>query len=320
MLATLVLAAATMGGHRDLPDAFSGTRALDLARTLVAFGPRVPGTAAHDRAAAWIAFQIRAREARLVLQDFTVELEGRKVACRNLTALTGPAVPPGLVLVAHWDTRPWSDREPDASRRRQPGPGANDGASGVAVLLEMLPLLPRDMAIATVFVDAEDVGQRPEDYAQGSRAWVRAHRGPRPRWALVLDMVGRADARFAMEAASRRAAPWLVDRLWSVAGTVGAGPWFSRREGPEIIDDHTPFIEAGIPAVDLVDMADPAWHTHQDDIDRLDAGTMAAVGRAVLALVAGEPGREVRKSSPSALSVGYDGHAALSRERSLPWP
>ena len=309
-----------MGGSRDLSDAFSGTRALDLARTLVAFGPRVPGTAAHDRAAAWIASQIRARDARLVLQDFTVAVEGRKVTCRNMTALTGPALPPGLVLVAHWDTRPWSDREPDASRRRQPGPGANDGASGVAVLLEMLRLLPRDMAIATVFVDAEDVGQRPEDYAQGSRAWVRAQRGPRPRWALILDMVGRTDARFAMEAASRRSAPWLVERLWTAAGRVGAGPWFSRREGPEIIDDHTPFIEAGIPAVDLVDMADPAWHTHQDAIDRLDAGTMAAVGRAVLALVAEEPGMEGRKYSPPALSVGYDAPAALSRERSLPWP
>lgn len=203
-------------------------------------------------------------------------------------------------------------------RRGLPGPGANDGASGVAVLLEMLPLLPSDLPVATVFVDAEDLGRTPEGYAQGSRAWVRTLDAPGPRWVLVLDMVGRADVRFRPEAASMRAAPWLVERLWQRAGTVGASPWFSRMPGPEIIDDHTPFIEAGLAAVDLVDVADPAWHTHDDAIGRLDAGTLGAVGRSVLALINEEAAQPAPESPTRALSVGYDERVALSRERSLP--
>lgn len=238
--------------------------------------------------------------------------------CVNLAGHTGPDGPPAVVLVAHWDTRPWCDRDPLMERRGLPGPGANDGASGVAVLLELLPLLPRDLSVATVFVDAEDLGRAPEGYAQGSRAWVRTLAAPGPRWVLVVDMVGRADVRFRPEAASMRAAPWLVDRLWHLAGTVGAAPWFSRMPGPELIDDHTPFIEAGHAAVDLVDVADPAWHTHDDAVSRLDAGTLGAVGRSVLALVNEEASHAAPESPPRALSVGYHATVALSHERSLP--
>ncbi|MEB3298586.1 MAG: M28 family peptidase [Candidatus Sericytochromatia bacterium] len=294
----LVLWGVWLGSVASPSPEFQGERALMLARRLVAFGPRVPGTAAHRQAAAWLKEEIVRRGGRLEVRRFTGTLQDRPVSCVNLIGRTGPPGPAVVVLMAHWDTRPWCDRDPEPAARQRPGPGANDGASGVAVLLELLPLLPRDLSVATVLVDGEDLGQSPETYAQGSRAIAPSLARERPRWALVLDMVGRKDVRFLREGASLKSAPWLLERLETAAVREGASHHFTGRAGAEMFDDHTPLIAAGIPAVDLIDMEDPAWHTHADGYDRLSPATLEAVGRTVARLLRGESAPQGGVPSP----------------------
>lgn len=283
-----ILALPVLGCESDprLPP-FSGEQALEDARRLVALGPRVPGTEAHREARRWLVGQLEAAGAATSVQAVpdSLPLPGGDTLY-NVRARFGGESGPYLVLGAHWDSRPWADRDPDPARRGDPVPGGNDGASGVAVLLEVARALgrtPPPVAVEIVLFDGEDAGRagQSESYCRGSRAYAGRLSHPWPLHVVVVDMVGRPGAALHREGNSVAAAPHLVERLWEGAQKTKA-TIFQPGVRHFVYDDHMPFVEAGIPAVDLIDLDDPLWHTTRDDAENLDAATLREVGRVLL--------------------------------------
>ncbi len=208
------------------------------------------------------------------------EFEHRGVRLRNLIARAGPEAPGGILLGAHYDTRPQSDR--DAVSPMAAVPGANDGASGVAVLLELARVLPKErlrVPLQLVFFDGEDSGRLDGwPWAVGSTEFVR--QGDKlPARAVIVDMVGDADLQLYLEGNSD---PELAAEIWAVAGEAGMSA-FIAEPGRNIIDDHVPFLDAGIPAIDIIDIDYPYWHTTEDTLDKVSAASLAQVGETLLA-------------------------------------
>lgn len=214
---------------------------------------------------------------------------GRRFAMTTLIGAVRPDAPRQFILASHFDIRPWAESDPDPTRRETPIPGANDGTSGVAVLLELAPLLaaqlPADVGFSLIFFDGEELG-RPGvgPYCAGSTALAAALAAgefPRvraARFAIVLDMVGDRDLELLIEPHSRRLAPDLVDRIWSTGQAAGFRQ-FARTIAPEpLTDDHVALAAAGIPAILLIDYTYPPWHTHADTLDKLSAASLGAVG------------------------------------------
>jgi len=188
-----------------------------------------------------------------------------------------------VLLGAHFDTRPWADREETDSLRSIPIVGANDGASGVAVLMEIADLLgavmPKDIGVDLVFFDGEDYGKEGdlEHYLIGSKYFAANLGGYRPEFAIVLDMVGAADTRIQKEANSVAGAPEITDEIFRRAEALGLGNFVSGR-GDAIYDDHIPLLLAGIPAVDLIGYPYPYWHTLADTQDKCSKESLRQVG------------------------------------------
>ncbi len=193
----------------------------------------------------------------------------------NLIA-TRSNLPPEILIGAHFDSRLQSDRDPQVELRTQPTPGANDGASGVAVLLELARSLPHaDVPIMLVFFDAEDNGRLPGwDWILGSRAFVE-QMAVRPARMVLVDMVGDKDLQIRPESLSDAA---LRDSIWSTAASLGYDQVFASHVGGAILDDHVPFLDAGIPAVDLIDIDYEYWHTTSDTPDKVSAQSLQIVG------------------------------------------
>lgn len=264
-------------------------------------GPRIPGREGHQRTGDWIAGELGRWVDRVAEQRWRQPISrgvgtGSRLPMRNLFGyLQGSAVrdvtePPELMLCAHWDTRPVADRDPDPTRRAEPVPGANDGASGVAVLLELARVLAARRPARSVvfaFFDGEDLGE----HFYGSRAFARvcgrrSSRMWRPQRAIVVDMVARRGIRLATEAHSVRQAPALWNEVHKVAEALDLGRFL---HGPEraIGDDHRILNQAGIPAILLIDPADPAWHTTADTIEECAPASLAVVGRVLEAFSCG---------------------------------
>jgi hypothetical protein len=207
-----------------------------------------------------------------------------KLELTNLVARWAPERPKRVLLGAHYDTRPWADREEVDSLRTRPIPGANDGASGVAVLLELARLVasdpPEGLGVDLVFFDGEDLGREGEfgGFLRGSKHFVRNWRGTRPRCAVVLDMVGGKDARFRMEANSLIYARDVVEVLFDRAAALGFDR-FEKKRGGGLYDDHIQLLQAGIAAVDLVDLDYPHWHRLSDRPEACSRETLGEVGR-----------------------------------------
>jgi glutaminyl-peptide cyclotransferase len=298
LLALLVLTV----GCQTAPPAkeIDGQQALSYVRTQLDFGPRVPGTGGHDRMASWLDSLLRTRADSVVVQAWThVSKKGDSLALRNFLARFNPAGPRRLLFLAHWDTRPIADAD-TAKRAAQPVPGANDGASGVAVLLAMadaLKKLPPGIGVDLLFVDGEDYGLFSEevDVLIGSKYYARNQPpGPKPDFAVLLDMVGGKGAEFQKEGNSVTGAPGVVDLVWETASRMGYGRHFSNETGGSITDDHIPLQQAGIRAIDVIPQiaeAYPYWHTVDDTLDKLSAETLAAVGNVMMAVI-----REGRKA------------------------
>jgi Zn-dependent M28 family amino/carboxypeptidase len=193
----------------------------------------------------------------------------------NLAA-TRSELTPVILLAAHFDSRLHSDRDPEEGLRNQPTPGANDGASGVAVLLELARTLPHDGSpIMLVFFDAEDNGRIPGwDWILGSRAYVESM-AFRPQSMILVDMVGDRQLKIRPEANSD---PALRDSIWATAARLGHAQVFPTEPGGAILDDHVPFLEAGIPAVDLIDIDYEYWHTTADTPDKVSVESLQIVG------------------------------------------
>jgi Peptidase family M28 len=250
---------------------FDGQRAYADVQTQVAFGPRVPGTEGHAQIQKWI--QAELEEAGWQVEIQTSEVLGHPV--ENLVARR-TADPPQIVLGAHYDSRMFADSDPDPAQQTNFVPGANDGASGVAVLLELARSLPDEtVPVWLVFFDAEDNGRIAGwDWILGSREFVK-NNPIQPRAAIIVDMIGDADLNIYKE---RNSNSVLTDEIWAVAQGLGYESKFIPEHKYSMLDDHTPFLEAGIPAVDIIDFDYPYWHTVQDTPDKVSAESLQIVG------------------------------------------
>ncbi|MCC6298533.1 MAG: M28 family peptidase [Anaerolineales bacterium] len=264
------------------PDAtsFDGARAYADVQTQVAFGPRIPGSASHAQVREWMRAELESAGWEVEVQES--EAMGHPIF--NLVAKRSEE-PPQIILGAHYDSRIYADNDADPANHLSPVPGANDGASGVAVLLELARSLPRETEnIWLVFFDAEDNGRIDGwDWILGSREFVANNR-IQPRAVVILDMIGDADLNIYKERNSDSA---LNDEIWSAAESLGYGNVFIPDYKFSMLDDHTPFLEAGIPAVDLIDFDYPFWHTVNDTADKVSPESLAAVGRTLWTWIAG---------------------------------
>ena len=289
-------------GPEAVRNDFDGALADSLVDRQVAFGPRVPGTEAHDQALAWLVEYLRARADTVETMPFThVTTFGDTLRLTNVFARFRPDVAQRVLLVAHWDSRPVAEQARDAAARREPVPGANDGASGVAVLLaaaDRFGQLPSVVGVDILLTDGEDWGHDPqtlstvpEDMFLGARHFASTHRDYRPLFGILLDLVGDENPVFPWEGHSLRNAPEVVTRVWDVAEELGYGDVFVPRAGPPIGDDHVALNEVGIRTIDIIDFDYPYWHTPEDTPDKVSAETLDIVGEVVIAVLQRQGGR-----------------------------
>jgi Zn-dependent M28 family amino/carboxypeptidase len=246
--------------------------------------------------AEWLERELRARADSVEVQAFAhVTAAGDTLALRNIIARFRPSDPNRILYVTHWDTRPEAEKDPDSSKRHQPIPGANDGASGTALLLEVADALkkaPPAVGVDLLFVDGEDYGSFEADSMKdvliGARYFARhLPTGYRPLFAVLWDMVGGRDQQIYEEGYSLERAPEVVERVWSTAEELHLGAMFRPMNGGYITDDHVPLQEAGIRAIDVIGFENyRAWHhTMEDTPDKVSEASLADVGRLALALL-----------------------------------
>ncbi|HEX5386919.1 MAG TPA: M28 family peptidase [Gemmatimonadales bacterium] len=277
------------------PPEFNGERAFDYLKTQVAFGPRIPGTPAHEQEAAWLDSLLRQRADTLVVQAWPHRTaKGDTLHLTNFIARFKPGASTRVLYLAHWDTRPHADG-PNSKNKTAPVPGADDGASGAAMLVALADVLKRTppaVGVDLLFVDGEDYGDfsadPPTDVLIGSRYFV-AHppSGEAPAFAILWDMVGDKDLNIKKEGNSLTGAPDVVDRVWTTARRLGYQQYFLDETGVALIDDHVELQKAGIKAIDVVDFDYPYWHTPEDTIDKVSEHSLQVVGDVAAAVIRG---------------------------------
>lgn len=272
-------------------------------------GPRVPGTAAHAACVDYLTGKLRTYGADTVavLASEAVAWDGRRLPVRNIWARYGLDRPVRVLLLAHYDTRPWADRDADSDNHSKPIDGANDGASGVAVILEIARNIGAerpDVGVDILLTDVEDYGA-PEGEPGGEDSWCLGAQAfaaalpysaaALPRYGILLDMVGGRGARFHREYFSEQAAPAVNDRIWAAARRLGLQARFPDAQGGAITDDHLPLIRAGIPVADIIENASArtgsfpdTWHTMRDNISNIDPEAIRDAARVVLNVIYSE--------------------------------
>jgi hypothetical protein len=272
---------------------FDGAAALADVRRQVEFGPRVPGTPPHRAMGDWLVSELRANADTVIVQEWThTTADGRRLPMRNVLARFSPANPRRVLYLAHWDTRPVSDKETDPARAALPVPGGNDGGSGVAILLgvaDALKKAPANIGVDLLFVDGEDWGSfdTNTDVLIGSTYF--AEHLPSPSYAIefgvLFDMVGDEFPAFLFETNSLQAAPEVVQRVWATAKRLGYETTFQSRESYPITDDHVPLIRKGFKVIDVIDLDYPWHHTPDDTADKVSQRTLQIVGDVAMALL-----------------------------------
>jgi len=273
----------------------------------VDFGPRVPGTEAHAACAQWLENTMERFADTVIIQAFKARAyNGKVLRGKNIIASFNEQNKKRVLLCAHWDSRPYADHDPDDANHDKPIDGANDGASGVGVLIEtarQFSLQNPAIGVDIIFFDLEDYGP-PQDaqsgatetWGLGSQYWSRNHHKPayRARYGILLDMVGVKDATFLMEGFSMTYAPARVKKVWDIANTLGYGSYFPQEYGSYITDDHY-FINtiANIPTINIIHLENDSeggsffehWHTVNDNMESIDKNTLGIVGSVVLNVV-----------------------------------
>ncbi len=300
--------------------AFSADSAYNFIAAQVAFGPRVPGTAAHESCARYLRDRLQAFGAEVrVEQGCLPNYAGEEQQIYNIIGTYAPAREKRILLCAHWDCRPWCDQEENYDDRMQPVQGANDGASGVGVLLEVARQLGLqtgdvssavpDVGVDIVFFDVEDMGtpsfytgrEREDTWCLGAQLWSQRHQSDKQRYlfGVLLDMVGSPDAVFPKEYYSQQFANAYVERIWRTAQQLGYGRYFRDVRSYPLIDDHY-YVNtlAGIPCVDIIHYDTQSgtgfahyWHTTHDDMSNISRATLDAVGRTLITLIQNENAR-----------------------------
>lgn len=251
---------------------FDAQRAYNDVLYQVSLGPRIPGSAAHQDVTRWI-------DQELVNAGWSVsiqETEQNGIPIRNIIGSQGKSGK-WIILGAHYDTRQFADRDPEETRQASPVPGANDGASGVAVLLELARSLPElsEKQIWLVFFDAEDQGNiAGQDWILGSQFFVQNLKSL-PDAAIIIDMIGDKDLNIYFEKNSNTG---LAESIWSSAAALGFETYFIPEYKYQILDDHLPFIKIGVPAIDIIDFDYPYWHTTGDTPDKVSPESLKIIG------------------------------------------
>lgn len=263
---------------------FDGDAAFAYAKAQVDFGVRPTGSEASVKTGDYIITTLKAAGWTVEEQPFSLDINGKAIQARNITGKIGVGSGPVLLFGAHYDTRLWANKDPDPNMREQPILGANDGASGVAVLLELAQVLGHgykfNREIWLVFFDAEDNGDIPgwDNWSLGA-TYYADHLQTRPQDMILLDMIGDKDLNIYYEAFSAKSAPDLVQEIWTIAGDLGYADNFIKEQRYSLADDHLPFIQKGIRAVDIIDFDYPYHHTLADTLDKISAESLGKVGR-----------------------------------------
>jgi glutaminyl-peptide cyclotransferase len=297
---SLVLAIASCGARSDAPRAksaatpFNADSAMSYVRQQLAFGPRVPGTTGARKTGDWIVARLRTTADTVVEQTWTATTsKGDKLPLRNIFARFRPQAAERVLYVTHWDTRPFADSENDPAKQKLPIPGANDGASGVALLLAVADALkktPPGVGVDLLFVDGEDYGTfTPDvDVLLGSTYFAEHLPTPdyKPLFGVLWDMIGDADLQIYQEVNSVQAAPEVVQRVWEKAKELGYEKYvIPEAKNFPITDDHVPLIKAGLRVIDVIDIDYECHHKLCDDVDKVSAKSLGIVGDLALALV-----------------------------------
>jgi hypothetical protein len=264
---------------------FDGERAYTLLKELCLIGPRNHASLEKEAAEKWIAERAKACGAEVSVHEFrhTAKNATGPSVFRNIVARFRPSETKRVLLGTHYDTRSWADRDPDPANRSTPISGANDGGSGVAVMLalaEAWKTAPPAWGVDMIFFDGEDFGREGvwEDYFLGSTAWMRDNPDYRVEWGVILDMVGDASLKIRREGKSVKMAPAVVDRVWAAAKRADAKAFVDEQQ-PEMLDDHRIFLEKGIPVILLIDFDYPFFHTDEDTPDKCAPSSLGQVGK-----------------------------------------
>lgn len=283
---------------------FNADSAYQYIKTQVDFGPRVPNTDAHKACGDYLAGKLEEFGAKIYNQNINLSAyNGTLLKARNIIGAFNPEAKKRIALFAHWDSRPWADEDPDPKKHYSPILGANDGASGVGVLLEIarqMQMQQPELGIDIIFVDAEDYGthsayegeHKVESWGLGSQAWARSPHvaGYNARFGILLDMVGGKNPEFRYEKLSEEVASGVNRKVWKAAKQLGYDRFFVPKDGGEVTDDHT-FINryAKIPTIDIVPYGFfKHWHTEKDDMDAISKETLQAVGQTVMHVIYNE--------------------------------
>jgi hypothetical protein len=275
---------------------FSGKRAHQYLLRQTGFGPRGPGLAGHDRCLRFLQTELGGLAESVRNQEFAHTLKnGKSILLTNVIASFNPGAAHRILLSAHWDTRLWADKDPDVRNHTRPIAGANDGASGVAILLEIAQQLkahPPSTGVDMIFFDGEDLGTTgiPGSFCQGSRYFAKNKtQDYQPRFGINIDMVGDRELTIYREQNSQRLAPQVLEQVFATARRLKITQ-FVDAQGAEVSDDHLPLNEAGIPTINLIDFDYPDetnryWHTMSDTPDKCSAASLEAVGTVLLDII-----------------------------------
>jgi glutaminyl-peptide cyclotransferase len=269
----------------------------------VSFGPRVPNSAAHVACGDYLISKLKGLGARVQVQNFeSTAYDGKSLKLRNIVGSYNTGAANRILLAAHWDTRPFADK--DTLNPTKPADGANDGASGVGILLELARVLNTarnnpGIGVDIIFFDGEDYGNAnggtEETWCLGSQYWAKNkhQNGYNANFGVLLDMVGAKGAKFAQEAYSKQFAPQIVNSVWKTASQLGFSDYFIYTENGSITDDHVFMSQGGVPSIDIIEY-DPTspdgtfskyHHRHSDNMSVIDKNTLKAVGQTVLQVI-----------------------------------
>ena len=283
---------------------FCADSAYAYTESQLSFGPRIPGRKGHDECAFYLAHKMQRWCDTVIMQPFSATLwDGKSVRGQNIIASFNPQSEQRILLASHWDSRMWADQDPDSSQHRNPIPGANDGAAGVATLMEMARVMSQQrpgVGIDFIFFDLEDQGApywstnyEDNTWSKGSQYWAQHPHRPyyRANYGILFDMIGTEHPRFTKEEVSRNYAPGLTNKLWRAAAAMGHGNIFVDIETPPILDDHLYVNQIiGIPMIDIVqNNVDRSffkhWHTMGDNLDAVHPENLKLVANVTMKVI-----------------------------------